>query len=122
MFSKIKNKLKLAIIGFITGVLNGLFGAGGGTIIVPFMVFFLGIEDHKAHATAISVILPLSLLSSFVYIKNNIVNIPLTVNITVGSIVGGYLGAKLLNKVPINILRKIFGIIMLLASIRMWLS
>lgn len=116
------NKLKLSSIGFITGTLNGIFGAGGGTIIVPFMVFLLGIEDHKAHSTAISVILPLSILSSLVYIKNNIINIPLTINVTIGSIIGGYLGAKLLNKVPINILRKIFGIIMLVASIRMWLS
>lgn len=115
-------KIKLIILGLITGILNGLFGAGGGTIIVPFMVFLLGIEDHKAHATAISIILPLSILSAFVYIKNGILNIPITLNVIIGSIVGGYIGAKILNMVPIKILRKIFGIIMILAAIRMWIS
>ncbi|WP_096230126.1 sulfite exporter TauE/SafE family protein [Thermoanaerobacterium sp. RBIITD] len=114
--------VKLAMLGFITGILNGLFGAGGGTIIVPFMVFLLGIEDHKAHATAISIILPLTILSSLIYIKNGIVDIPLTLNVTIGSVIGGYIGALLLNKVPIKILRKLFGIIMIIASIRMWLT
>lgn len=114
--------VKLAMLGFITGILNGLFGAGGGTIIVPFMVFLLGIEDHKAHATAISIILPLTILSSLIYIKNGIVDIPLTLNVTIGSVIGGYIGALLLNKVPIKILRKLFGIIMIIASIRIWLT
>ncbi|MGF7429197.1 sulfite exporter TauE/SafE family protein [Thermoanaerobacterium thermosaccharolyticum] len=115
------NRTKLIIIGFITGILNGMFGAGGGTIIVPFMVFLLGIEDHKAHATAISIILPLTILSSIIYIKNGVFNLPITLNITLGSVIGGLLGALVLNKVPIKYLRKIFGIIMLIASARIWI-
>ncbi|ADL69082.1 permease [Thermoanaerobacterium thermosaccharolyticum] len=115
------NRIKLLIIGFVTGILNGLFGAGGGTIIVPFMVFLLGIEDHKAHATAISIILPLTVLSSIIYIKNGIFNFPTTLNVTLGSVIGGLLGAFLLNKVPIKYLRKLFGIIMIIASIRIWI-
>lgn len=115
------NKIKLLSIGFITGILNGLFGAGGGTIIVPSLVFLLGVEDHKAHATAISIILPLTLISSFIYLKNGIVDIPITLNVAIGSFCGGYIGARILNMVPIYILRKIFGIIMIIAAIRMWI-
>lgn len=54
--------LKLIGIGFLTGIINGLFGSGGGTIIVPALVFLIGMEDFKAHATAISIILPLSII------------------------------------------------------------
>ena len=56
-------KCKRTAIGLVTGFANGLFGSGGGTIVVPAMERFLGEEEHKAHATAIAVILPLSLLS-----------------------------------------------------------
>jgi hypothetical protein len=117
-----KKKLQLILIGFLTGILNGLFGAGGGTLIVPFFVFILGIEDHKAHATAISIILPLTILSSIIYIKENLINLPLTLNIALGSTVGGYIGAKILYKIPIKILRKIFGIIMIIAAVRIFIS
>ena len=55
-------KWKKAAIGLVTGFANGLFGSGGGTIVVPAMERFLKVEEHKAHATAIAVILPLSLL------------------------------------------------------------
>ncbi|HQO42844.1 MAG TPA: TSUP family transporter, partial [Bacillota bacterium] len=49
---KNKNHLKTALIGFAAGLVNGIFGSGGGTILVPCLVFLMGIEDHKAHATA----------------------------------------------------------------------
>ena len=116
------DKLKLFSIGFITGIVNGLLGAGGGTLIVPALVFLLGIEDHKAHATAISIILPITLVSSLVYLQNKIIDIPLTINIAIGSTTGGIIGAYFLNKLSIPLLRKIFGIIMLIASVRMWIS
>ncbi len=111
--------VKYAIIGLVTGVANGLFGSGGGTIAVPAMVLLLGAEDHKAHATAISIILPLTVVSSFFYIWNGYVNWPLTLNVTLGGIVGGYLGAKLLSICPAGILRKIFAVFMILAAIRL---
>lgn len=111
--------IKYICIGIITGIVNGLFGSGGGTIVVPAMVLLLGIEDHKAHATAISVIFPLTITSSFFYITNNYVNWDLTLKVTLGGMAGGYIGAKLLNKCPTNVLRKIFGVCMILAALRM---
>jgi len=111
--------IKVLIIGLVTGFFNGLFGSGGGTIVVPAMAFMLGVTEQKAHATAIAVILPLSIISSFVYFRNNLVDWRLTSNVALGSMVGGYIGARILNKFSANALRKIFGISMIIAAIRM---
>lgn len=116
---KLKYYLKCAAIGIVTGILNGLFGSGGGTIVVPAMVHFLDIDEHKAHATAISIILPLTIISSFFYINSNFVNWNLVLKTSVGGIVGGYIGAKLLRFIPSKYLSKIFGAFMIFASIRM---
>ena len=117
--TKWNNLIKSALIGIVTGLANGLFGSGGGTIAVPAMVLLLGADEHKAHATAISIILPLTILSAVFYIRSNFVDWPLTFKVTLGGVVGGYLGAKLLNVCPSNILRKIFAFFMILAALRM---
>lgn len=111
--------VKIIIIGIITGFINGLFGSGGGTIVVPAMVLLLGVEQHRAHASAIAVILPLSILSAAIYYGNNLVDWKLTFNVAIGGMIGGCIGAKILNKFSANTLRKIFGISMIIAAIRM---
>lgn len=115
----ISKYLKYVLIGTITGVANGLFGSGGGTIAVPAMVHFLGAEEHKAHATAIAVILPLTVVSSVFYISKGYADWGLIIRVTLGGMVGGYIGARLLNKCPDKLLRKIFAIFMAAAGIRM---
>ncbi len=117
-----KHKTKIIGLGIITGLINGLFGSGGGTIVVPTMVFLLGIDDYKAHATAIAVILPLSIISTIIYTKHNVINYPIAFNIAIGGIIGSFFGAKLLNKIPIKILRKIFGGLIIFASLRLLLK
>ena len=111
--------VKIALIGFIIGLVNGVFGSGGGTILVPCLVFLMGIEDHKAHATAISIILPLSLISSFIYFRYDVVDLSLTLKVAIGSVIGALVGSCNLNRFSVNALRKIFGIFMIIAAIRM---
>jgi uncharacterized membrane protein YfcA len=113
---------KIIMIGLVTGLCNGLFGSGGGTILVPSMVFILGMEEHKAHATAILVILPLTMLSTVIYLKNSYVDWPIALRIISGGLIGSVIGAKLLNKIPSSVLRKIFGGFMIIAAIRMVLK
>lgn len=119
MMNKKASIVKTALIGLAAGLVNGIFGSGGGTILVPCLVFLLGIEDHKAHATAISIILPLSIISSFVYFKYNVVDFSLTLKVVIGSILGALTGSCLLNRFSVNALRKIFGIFMIIAALRM---
>lgn len=114
-----KKIYKSLLVGFITGIINGLFGSGGGTIIVPSLVFLLGIEEHKAHATAISIILPITFISTFIYLKQGMLVYKVAIPVIIGAILGSIVGSKLLNKIPTNVLRKIFGIFMIIAAIRM---
>jgi uncharacterized membrane protein YfcA len=117
--NKKSSTVKTALIGLVAGLVNGIFGSGGGTILVPCLVFLMGVEDHKAHATAISIILPLSIISSFVYFKYNVVDFSLTLKVVIGSILGALVGSCMLNRFSVNALRKIFGIFMIIAALRM---
>lgn len=117
-----KNKsliIKSSIIGLISGFINGLFGSGGGTIIVPSLTFILGLPQHKAHATALMIILPLSILSSIIYFNSQLIDFPITLKVSLGAIIGAYIGARTLNKIPNKWLKKIFGVFMIIAAIRM---
>ena len=112
---------KKIMIGCVTGFANGLFGSGGGTIVVPAMERFLGVEEHKAHATAIAVILPLSVLSLLIYLwKTGLGDVWQTALwASAGGLAGGFVGAKLLNKVSGIWLHRIFGVFLIAAAVRM---
>lgn len=112
-------KLKLIILGLAVGLINGIFGSGGGSIVVPALVFLIGMEDHKAHATAISIILPLSIVSTTVYLFNNTIPLKTSFMVMIGGLLGSFLGAKYLRKIPVHILRKIFGSVIIYTAIRM---
>ncbi len=111
--------LKCAVIGVVTGLLNGLFGSGGGTIVVPAMTLYLNINERSSHATALLIILPLTIISSMFYISNNYVDWVLLYKTAIGGIAGGIVGALLLKKIPEDYLRIIFGSFIIFVSIRM---
>lgn len=110
---------KVGIIGLVAGLFNGLFGSGGGIIVVPAMIHLLHVEEHDAHATAIAVILPLSILSILVYFKNNYFDWNMVWKVGMGSVVGAGIGAFLLPRIPVEMLGKIFAVFMILAGLRM---
>lgn len=114
-----KNLFISGVIGVFTGFLNGLFGSGGGTVVVPCLERFLDVEEHKAHASAIAIILPLSILSAFMYTRNTKLEWFSILTISAGGMVGGYIGAKLLTKISAKWLHKIFGAFMIVAAVRM---
>lgn len=115
------DKGKTALIGIVTGLANGLFGSGGGTVVVPCMEKYLDIDAHKSHATAIAIILPLSVLSAIIYIFKADVPWIETAVVSAGGIAGGFVGAKLLNKISGRWLHIIFGSAMLAAAVRMFI-
>ena len=110
---------KNSLIGIFTGFINGVFGSGGGTLLVPILNNILKVEEHKSHATALAIIIFLSTTSSLVYISKGTFDINLTIQAAIGSIIGGVIGAKLLSKVNGKFLRIGFGIVMIIAAFRM---
>lgn len=110
---------KNTIIGCFTGFINGVFGSGGGTLLVPILNNILKVEEHKSHATALAIIIFLTSASSVIYISRGTYDINLTLKVAAGSIVGGIIGAKLLCRVTGRFLRISFGLIMIIAALRM---
>lgn len=111
--------IKNSLIGIFTGFINGIFGSGGGTLLVPILNDVVKIEEHKSHATALAIIIFLTGVSSGVYISRGTYDLNLTWKVAMGSIVGGVIGAKLLSKVTGRFLRISFGIVMIIAALRM---
>ena len=86
---------------------------------MPSLEKFLKMEEHKAHATAIATILPLSIVSIFIYFKGINVDLKTIIVISLGGLLGGFIGAKYLKKIPSKWLHKIFGLFMLVGAWRL---
>ena len=116
-----RNWFRYGLCGAAAGAVNGLFGAGGGMVLVPLLIRFAGVEDKKAFSSAISIILPLSLVSIFVYRSQQIFPIAEAFPYLIGGLAGGILGGILFKKASAHFLHKIFGIIILWGGVRLLL-
>ena len=116
-----KQKFLTIIFGAVTGFLNGFFGGGGGMIVVPVMAVLMKVEQKVAHATAIAVILPVSIISALIYFFGGVLELEIlpAVTISLGVIAGGVLGALILKKINNKLLVKAFAVVMLIAGIKM---
>ncbi len=104
---------------FISGLANGLFGGGAGTLVVPSLKIFRGLDQKEAHATAISVVLPLSVFSTVYYTLSGNASWSYFLPVGSGVVIGGALGALLLAKVPKKVLTLVFYLVMIYAGVRM---
>ncbi len=116
------SKFKVVLFGALIGLVNGFFGGGGGMIVVPMLTKMFNMEQKKAQATALFIILPLSLLSTIVYMCYNSINFATGWPVIVGIVAGGALGAGLLNKLRNNVLKGIFVFFMILGGAIMLLK
>ena len=107
------------LTGALAGIVNGIFGGGGGMIVVPLLIYVLKYSVQKAHATAILIILPLSLLSGIIYATYVNVNMTILYSVGGGVIAGGVLGAFALSKFSSKWLIIIFSVLMAIAGGRM---
>lgn len=114
-----KKILKKILIGFIAGMISGFFTAGGGLILVPAFIYMLKMEPKKARATSIFCILPMVITTAFFYSNNNLINWKTGIYCATGGIAGGFVGAKLLNKVSDKYLKVAFAMFLLYASYNM---
>jgi len=112
--------LILIFIGLAAGLLSGMVGVGGGILMVPALVFFLGLTQHGAQGTSLAVMLPpVGILACMNYYKAGALNWKFAVIIGVTFVVGGYLGSKVAIGIDERMLRKIFGVVMLLAALKL---
>lgn len=115
--------LILIVIGIITGVMAGMLGIGGAIIMIPALVFLLGISQQTAQGTSLAVMLPpIGIIAAYNYYKAGHVDVKFAIVLAVCFLVGSYFGSKLALNMPQVILKKIFGILLLLVAARMLLS
>ena len=112
---------KRALCGAATGAANSLFGGGGGMLAVP-LLMKTGYEEKQAHATAILVILPVSLFSFLLYFFRGFYDFSVLVPTALGVTAGGSLGAALLKKLPVRTVNLLFAFFQLAAGVFLFFS
>jgi len=112
--------LLYVLLGLIAGAFSGLIGVGGGVIIVPALVFLFGLSQHAAQGTTLALLVPpIGLLAAWTYYQEGYVDIHIAALICLGFLVGGLLGAKFANHLSNLALERVFGVAMLLISLKM---
>jgi uncharacterized membrane protein YfcA len=110
----------LLFIGICAGFLSGMVGIGGGIIIVPMLVYFLGFEQHTAQGTALFMFLfPIGILGVMNYYNKGFVDMKTAAFICSTFIIGSYFGSKLAISIDKATITKAFGIIFLIISLKM---
>lgn len=107
---------KKILIGLIAGIINGFFATGGGMILVPALAFLLGMEPKRARGTSIFCILPMVITSSIFYYQSNYIDWKISILCAIGGAIGGYIGAKMLKKLPEKFLKITFALFLFYIS------
>lgn len=112
--------IMLLIIGLFTGVLGGLVGVGGGIILVPALVFFLGFSQLDAQGTSLALIMfPVGILGVIQYYKQGHVDFKIVILLAIGFVLGSFLGSKISLNINQQVVRKIFACLMIFIAIKM---
>lgn len=116
---KTKNKWILLTLGTLSGFINGFLGGGGGVLVVTMLLTVLSLPQKNAQATALLVILPLTVVSAVVYLAKGTVQWQPTLWATAGVVAGGIVGALLLSKLKSDVIKIIFSVVLILGGIKM---
>ncbi|NYT00422.1 MAG: sulfite exporter TauE/SafE family protein [Methanocellales archaeon] len=108
------------LIGLFAGFISGLIGIGGGVIIVPILIYLVGLTQHQAQGTTLALLIPpIGLLAAWTYYKHGYVSLTIAVFVCLGFFIGGLFGAKLALGLSNETLRKVFGVALLLVALYM---
>lgn len=118
-FFNLKKNIKLALIGMIAGFVSGFFSTGGGLILVPAFMYLVKLESNKARGTSVFCILPMVITGSFFYYQGHFIDWKIAILCAIGGTIGGYIGAKLLRKIPEKFLKIAFTLILAYVAFRM---
>jgi uncharacterized membrane protein YfcA len=112
--------LILLVIGLAGGMLSGVAGVGGGIIIIPALVFFLGMSQFEAQGTSLAMMVPpIGILAAATYYKQGYINWQYALILAIFFFIGGYLGSKMIINIPQTIVKRIFAVFIILVGIKM---
>ena len=109
----------LAIIGMGAGLLSGMFGVGGGTVMVPALVLSLAFNQHRAQATSLAAIVPIAIVGAVIFGAADSLDLPAAILLAIGSLAGVQVGARLMHRLSAEWLSRIFGVFLLIVAIIM---
>ena len=110
--------LRPALAGAAAGLVNGFFGGGGGMVLVPLLAGWCGLDQRKAFATSVAVILPLCILSAAVYLFRGGVDLVPALPYLAGGLAGGLLGGRVFRRLNMTWLRRGFALLILYGGAR----
>lgn len=110
---------RFVVVGAIGGLLSGMFGVGGGIVMVPLLILLAGMDQRRASATSLAAIVPTAVAGSVTYFANGQVDLVAAALVAIGGIVGGWLGARLLARLPLEWLRWLFIALLVVVAIRL---
>ncbi len=118
--------LSMILLGVVAGTMSGIFGIGGGIVLVPMLLFIFGFRYHEATGTSlVALLLPVGILGAWQYYRSGKIteaDIFAGLMIALGMFVGTYIGARIAMPIPEAYLRKGFAIVLLVAAVRTWMS
>jgi uncharacterized membrane protein YfcA len=115
--------LLLIAIGLVAGTLGGMVGLGGGIILIPALILIMKLDQQTAQGTSIAIMLPpIGLFAVYNYYKAGYVNIKYAMIIAAAFMVGGYLGSSIALKISVDLMRKIFSVLLVVIAIKMFFS
>jgi uncharacterized protein len=113
----------LVLTGIVAGIAAGFFGIGGGVVVIPLLIYVFGMSQHEAQGTSLAFLLaPIGILAFINYYKAGHVNINYAIILAITFIIGAYFGSKWAIKLPTDILKKGFAVLIILMGIKMLLG
>lgn len=113
----------LILIGLSSGILSGMFGIGGGLLIIPALIYLCGFSQLEAQGTSLTVMLPpVGVLAFLQYYRQGHVNLQAGVIISICLLIGAFFGSKLALQMQPDALRKMFAIFMVLTALKLFFS
>lgn len=117
------NQLLYILLGVVAGIFGGMFGIGGGTILIPALVYLFGLTQHQAQGTTLAIMVPpIGLLAALRYYYSGNVKLAMAGFICAGFFLGGLIGANLIHNVSDPMLKRLFGFYLLFIAVQMIFS
>ena len=116
-----RSKWRYAVAGGLAGIANGFFGGGGGSVLVPLLTRMCGLDQRRAFATSVAVILPLCALSAGIYLFRGGLDLMTALPYLIGGTVGGWAGGKWFKGVKMLWLKRAFGLLLIYGGVRSFL-